>query len=131
MTALRCPRCASAPALDPAVLHTICPVCRGPLLVEYDTDAARATMKKDVVAARAPDMWRYRELLPVRDDAHVVTLGEGCTPLLPLKKLGKELGLPRLHLKDEGLNPTGEEWRWRRRWCASSRWVGVGDKIFA
>lgn len=52
-------------------------------------------------------MWRYWELLPVEDRSHLVTLGEGWTPILPLEQLGRELDLPNLYLKDEGLNPTG------------------------
>ena len=61
----------------------------------------------DAMTARPPSLWRYRELLPVRDDAHVVTMGEGMTPLLPLPRLGGALGVPRLLMKDEGLIPTG------------------------
>jgi threonine synthase len=52
-------------------------------------------------------MWRWRELLPVYDPAHIVTLGEGDTPLLPAPRLGAQLGLRRLYVKEEGLNPTG------------------------
>ena len=107
MTALRCPRCADAPALDPARVHTTCPCCKGPLLVEYDLDAARKTMTKEAVAVRPADLWRYRELLPVQDLANIITLGEGMTPLLPISTLGQTIGLPRLLLKDEGTgNPT-------------------------
>jgi threonine synthase len=58
-------------------------------------------------AGRTADLWRYRELLPVRDDAHVTTLGEGWTPLLPAPRYGALVGLPRLLVKDEGLVPTG------------------------
>ena len=56
---------------------------------------------------RRHDLWRYRELLPVLDEANVVTLGEGGTPLLPLHRLGPQLGLRHLYLKEEGINPTG------------------------
>jgi threonine synthase len=52
-------------------------------------------------------MWRYRELLPVEDDQHLVSLGEGFTPLLPARRLGERLGMPNLWVKDEGVNPTG------------------------
>ncbi len=52
-------------------------------------------------------MWRYRELLPVRDDANIVSLGEGFTPILRLKNLGRNLGFDDLYMKDEGINPTG------------------------
>ena len=56
---------------------------------------------------RVASLWRYRELLPLRDDAHLISLGEGFTPLLDARKLGTELGLRRLWIKDEAQNPTG------------------------
>ena len=81
--------------------------CGGPLLVEYDLEAAGAAATKEGVAARPPDMWRYRELLPVENADDVVSLGEGCTPLLRPSALGSRIGLPGLRVKDDGLNPTG------------------------
>lgn len=78
-----------------------------PLLARYDLDRARELMTRAEVAGRPPDLWRYHEVLPVRDPARVVTLGEGMTPLLPLPRAGARLGLPRLLMKDEGLVPTG------------------------
>ena len=76
-----------------------------PLLARYDLDAV--TVTRDEIAGRPPSLWRYHELLPVRDLAHVVTLGEGMTPLLPLPRHGARLGVPGLLMKDEGLLPTG------------------------
>jgi threonine synthase len=76
-----------------------------PLLARYDLDAVPVT--KEQIAAREPTLWRYHELLPVRDGGRIVTLGEGMTPLLPLPRHGRRLGLPRLLMKDEGLLPTG------------------------
>ena len=52
-------------------------------------------------------MWRYRELMPVRDEANLVSLGEGMTPLLRAERLGRAYGFERLFIKEEGLNPTG------------------------
>jgi threonine synthase len=52
-------------------------------------------------------MWRWSALLPVQDPAHIVTLGEGGTPMLHLPRIGSQLGLPRLYVKDESFNPTG------------------------
>jgi len=52
-------------------------------------------------------MWKYRELFPVQDEANIVTLGEGWTPLLPSERIGPELGLKHLFFKDESVNPTG------------------------
>jgi threonine synthase len=59
------------------------------------------------MAQRPHDLWRYRELLPVLDAASIINLGEGGTPLLPLRRLGKRLGFTNLYLKEEGYNPTG------------------------
>jgi threonine synthase len=77
-----------------------------PLLARYDLELAARTLTRDDVARRAPDLWRYHEVLPVRDPAHVVTLGEGMTPLLPLRRYGARIGVPNLLMKDEGLTPT-------------------------
>ncbi|MEM8923159.1 MAG: threonine synthase [Actinomycetota bacterium] len=78
-----------------------------PLWVRYDLDAVAASMTKEAVAAREPSMWRYRELLPVSDPAAVSTLGEGMSPVLPCPRLGAELGLSDLLIKDESQLPTG------------------------
>lgn len=78
-----------------------------PLLARYDLERVAASVTPAQIAGRAPDLWRYHEVLPVRDPAHVVTLGEGMTPLLPTPRAGARLGVPRLLMKDEGLVPTG------------------------
>jgi threonine synthase len=78
-----------------------------PLWVRYDLAAVAAAMTKEEVARRAPTMWRYRELLPVEDESRIASLGEGMTPLLPCERLGAELGLTDLWVKDESQLPTG------------------------
>jgi threonine synthase len=78
-----------------------------PLLVRYDLDAARDAVQRDELMGRPHDLWRYHEVLPVRDPRHVTTLGEGMTPLLPMTTYGTGVGIPRLLMKDEGLVPTG------------------------
>jgi len=78
-----------------------------PLWVRYDLAGVRAAVRPEDVARRPPSLWRYRELLPLPLDEEPVTLGEGCTPLLPCPRLGRELGLTRLFLKDESQLPTG------------------------
>ncbi len=78
-----------------------------PLLVRYDLDAVRAAVERDAVSARPADMWRWRELLPLADPSRAVTLGESETPLVELPRLGAELGLRRLTVKDESRLPTG------------------------
>jgi threonine synthase len=75
------------------------------MLARYDLNAARA-WKKESLAGRAPNMWRYRELMPLLAGDDPVTLGEGFTPLIHAKRLGRTIGLDRLLIKDESLNPT-------------------------
>ncbi len=88
-------------------VQTVCARCGGPLSARYDMDAAGTAFRAQALAARAPGVWRYAELLPVRDPAHRLDLGEGGTPLLQLPRLGERLRLRRLMVKDEGPNPTG------------------------
>jgi len=78
-----------------------------PLLARYDLDRVAATLSRDELAGRPQTLWRYRELLPVRDQARIVSLGEGMTPLLELPRYGASIGLPGLLMKDESLIPTG------------------------
>ncbi len=105
LTHLECGHCHHV--LDADRLWNLCPECAKPLLARYDLAAARERVDRDALAARAATLWRYRELLPVRDPGRSVSLGEGWTALLPAPRLGAELGLPRLLVKEEGLNPTG------------------------
>jgi len=93
--------------LDADRLWNLCPACQKPLLVRYDLDAVRAAFTPTVLAGREPTMWRYRELLPLRDDKFKLCLGEGFTPLFRAARLEREIGHGPLYIKDEGLNPTG------------------------
>ena len=77
-----------------------------PLLARYDVERAARTLTRDALAGRPPTLWRYHEMLPVRDPRFVTTLGEGMTPLLPLARYGARIGLPKLLMKDESLIPT-------------------------
>jgi threonine synthase len=87
-------------------LHNLCRKCGKPLLVRYDLERVSRTLTKESLSARRADLWRYREVLPVENDENVVTLGEGWTPLLNAERLGKELGIENLYIKDESQNPT-------------------------
>jgi threonine synthase len=78
-----------------------------PLLARYDTGRAARTLTREALAGRPATLWRYHEMLPVRDAANVVSLGEGWTPLVPLPRYGARIGVPGLLMKDEGLTPTG------------------------
>ncbi|MCH7970297.1 MAG: threonine synthase, partial [Chloroflexi bacterium] len=87
--------------------HRLNPANGKPLLARYDLAKASETLTKSAIAGREPNMWRYREVMPVIDPANIVTLGEGFTPLLHAGRLGKHLGMGSLLIKDEGVNPTG------------------------
>jgi len=78
-----------------------------PLLVRYDLDGLSKSFSKEALNRRAPDLWRYRELLPVRRLADIVSLGEAMTPIVPLPKLAAKLSAAELLVKDEGRLPTG------------------------
>ncbi|WP_169238641.1 threonine synthase [Candidatus Roseilinea sp. NK_OTU-006] len=102
---LECSYCGATYSADE--LHTTCAQCGKVLLARYDLQAARQHLTPEALCRRPTTMWRWFEIMPVRDPANVVTLGEGCTPLLPAGRLGERLGTDRLWIKDEGLNPTG------------------------
>ena len=78
-----------------------------PLWVKYDLPAIAAAVDRDIFATRDSSMFRYRELLPVGDVIQPVSLGEGNSPLLPCPRLGKQMGLENLFIKDESQLPTG------------------------
>ncbi len=78
-----------------------------PLYARYDLEAIRDRFQPGVLAGRRADLWRYREVLPVRDPAAIVTLGEGWTPLVDTPRLADRIGVRRVLVKDEGQNPTG------------------------
>src|SRR5918992_2668680 len=99
-----CPRCSQH--FNQRQLLNLCP-CGSPLLVRYDLEGARKNLTKSSLPGRVASLWRYRELLPVEDEANVISLGEGFTPLLDARKLATELGLRQIWIKDEAQNPTG------------------------
>jgi len=101
-----------------------------PLLARYDLElAARTLTAESLVGRRTGGMWRWAELLPVREKNHVIHLGEGGTPLLPQPRLGEALGVPRLAIKVEGLNPTGS-FKARGMAAAVSRGIELGVTSF-
>jgi threonine synthase len=104
LTHLQCSRPGCGAVLDHAVRQNLCPRCQAPLLARYDLAAAARTLRFDSLRDRVHSMWRYAEVLP---GGIPVTLGEGMTPLIHAGRLGRELGLERLFVKEEGQNPTG------------------------
>jgi threonine synthase len=104
---LECTACGDRVEAD--ALHRTCPSCGKVLFARYDLGALRADMPAPDLEGRAWDLWRYRELLPIRDDRFARSLGEGGTPLLAAERAAAGVGLERgeLLIKDEGANPTG------------------------
>jgi threonine synthase len=101
---LECSVPCGAGTFDPRVEQHLC-TCGAPLLARYDLEGARA-WRRESLSGRPPNMWRYRELMPLFDGEAPLTLGEGWTPLIHATRLGADLGLERLFVKDESLNPT-------------------------
>ena len=99
---------------------TVCPKCGQPFLVIYDS----LKPARDGLTGRW-DMWRYAPVLPLRDGEAPVSLGEGLTPMHELPKLAKEIGVARLWVKDEGLNPTAS-FKARGMSAAVTRARGLG-----
>ncbi len=127
-THLECSVPCGAPPLDPRERHHLCS-CGAPLLARYDLEAARSWSRESLVG-REPNMWRYRELMPLFDGEQPVTLGEGFTPLFHAKALGAVLGLRQLYIKDESLNPTNS-FKARGQSAAITRARGLGATTVA
>jgi threonine synthase len=101
---LYCPKCQKTYGTNKK--HQVCE-CGSPLLVAYNLDALRKDLRPEMIANREPNIWRYHELLPVENSEHIVSLGEGMTPLVPMPRLGKDMDIEQLYMKDEGVIPTG------------------------
>lgn len=101
---LECPQCGTT--YDAEVIQHLC-ACGSPLLARYDLTAAAQHVSPADIGRRAPSLWRYRELLPVRADRYEVTLGEGMTPIVLLPRVGARHRMAHVSLKDEGLLPSG------------------------
>ena len=100
VASLKCRECGEHYPVEP--LH-VCETCFGPLEVAYDYQAIRERLSREVIARRPHNLWRYRELLPVNGDP-VTGSDSGFTPLLHATRLGAELGVKRLYLKDDTVN---------------------------
>ncbi len=105
LTHLECSRCQQR--YDADVLQNLSSCCSAPLLARYDLEAVAADVSSADLADRPGTLWRYHELLPVRDPRFIRGFAEGMTPLLPLERLGGQIGVPRLVVKDEAPLPTG------------------------
>jgi len=105
LTDLECPECGKR--FNASRIQTFCADCKSPLLARYDLDKARRLVDPQTVSKRPRGLWRWAEILPVRNETKRLTLGEGDTPLSLARRLGESLGLEKLYIKDESGNPTG------------------------
>ena len=105
ITELECTYCHETYSADEP--HRVCDECGKVLYARYDLDGAARALDRNALRDRPANMWRYFEVMPIRDEANVITLGEGYTPIFQAKRLGAEFGCRDLLIKDEGLNPTG------------------------
>ncbi|MBA2266665.1 MAG: threonine synthase, partial [Chloroflexi bacterium] len=107
LTDLVCTACGATHSADEP--QGVCSSCGKVLFARYDLAGLRAAMPLPDFSERSDDLWRYRELLPVRDERHAVSLGEGRTPLIAIPRAADAAGMTRgeLLVKDEGANPTG------------------------
>lgn len=105
LTHLECSVCGDRHS--PHELQTICRSCGKALVARYDLTAAKSGFTKNDLSHQPNSLWRYGPLLPVEKPENVVSLGEVMTPVLRLEKLGRQLGVEMLFMKDEGHLPTG------------------------
>jgi threonine synthase len=104
LTHLACTLCGKQH--DATLPQNVSTCCSKPLFAHYDLAAAARTLTREALRTRDKSLWRYREVLPVKSDADIVTLGEGFTPLLPAPRLGARHGMKKLFIKDESQTPT-------------------------
>ncbi len=124
---LECSKCAARYDAD-AIAH-LC-ACGAPLLVRYDLERAARTLTREALASREPTMWRYEELLPLRELTKRVSLHEQMTPLVRMRRVGRELGIEALFVKDESTLPTGT-FKARGAAVGVSRAKELGVRAFA
>lgn len=110
-------------------IQGLCKDCKRPLVAKYDFTPAEGKRIKDGLDSGPRSVWRYREVLPLVDDSHIFSLGEGCVPLINVSRLAARLGLSSLWIKDESQNPTGS-FKARGMTVAISRAVELGVKRF-
>ena len=124
ITHLECSKCGEKHSHGK--LQNLC-ACGGPLLARYDLAKAARTLTREALKSRPANMWRYAEVLPARE---AISLGEGMTPVIHARRLGAQLGLDALYIKDEGLNPTGS-FKARGLSAAVTRAKELGAKALA
>jgi threonine synthase len=111
-------------------LWNLCPDCSKPLLARYDLEAVKKAVNPEKISHRDKNLWRYKEVLPVRVPINIITLDEGFTPLIKATHLGEKAGFNQLYIKDDGNNPTGS-FKARGQAVAVSKAKELGAKEFS
>ena len=106
----------------------VCTDCLGPLEVSYDYDAIRTVISRELIESRPPSLWRYRELLPVKEPQ--TGFNSGFTPLVRATRLARELGLDELYIKDDSVNHPTFSYKDRVVSVAATRCVELGFPVF-
>ncbi len=125
-TGLQCSMCHTA---FPAEALYVCDKCLGPLEATYDLSAIRKDVSRELIASRAPNLWRYREFLPIEGEPRT-GFHSGYTPLVRADRLAQELGVDTLYLKDDSTNHPTLSYKDRVVSVAATRAVELGLKIF-
>jgi len=128
ITHLECTKCEEIFSCDE--VHQTCPACGKVLYARYNLNSATQDINKTILKNRNPNMWRYFEVMPIKDEANIISLGEGFTPLLKANTLGKHIGCSNLYIKDEGANPTGS-FKDRGLSAAISKAKELGEEKFS
>jgi threonine synthase len=105
VTHLECANCRRR--YEAARVHNLCTVCSRPLWVKYDLEALKKNLRKEDLTGRPPTIWRYLEMLPVRNQETIVSLNETMTPILNCNRLASHFGMETVLVKDESRLPTG------------------------
>jgi threonine synthase len=123
-------RCHLCQATFPAEALWVCDKCLGPLEVTYDYDVAARTISRKAIESRAKNLWRYRELLPIKGEPRT-GLHSGFTPLVKADRLAKRLGVRELYVKDDSVNHPTCSYKDRVVSVAATRAVELGFSVFA
>ena len=125
-TGLQCSMCGTP---FPAEALYVCDQCLGPLEATYDADGIRARVSRELIESRPPNLWRYREFLPIEGKPRTGFFS-GYTPLVRADRLARELGLSELYLKDDSVNHPTLSYKDRVVSVAATRAVELGMEIF-
>ena len=125
-TGLQCSMCGTP---FPAEALYVCDQCLGPLEATYDADGIRAKVSRELIESRPPNLWRYREFLPIEGEPRTGFFS-GYTPLVRADRLARELGLSELYLKDDSINHPTLSYKDRVVSVAATRALELGMTIF-